>query len=652
MSLRTRISLLALLLSFAGYLLLREQAPVEWPASTDSPEAAERPARLVADEPVLDPSPRIAARPAEAPEPIRTRGDAQVSPTVPRQRVKGRIVDPRGIGVRGAELELNRHGGTLARWSTRLGHAVTDGEGRFEFRLAEPTDSELLLRVTAQWFHDLVDRSLPVPAGSDARVDLGDIELEASSGTSASARLIGWTDITLHGTITDTLMRPVDAARVMLVRTTSNTPSIDAALEPERVATSDAAGRFEITGLGRTVWEIRIERSGYAPLREDHSLLAMTDAVSVEVPFRMRRADQTAAGRVVDGNGQGVAGAKVVATSDDSGAQHRVEATCDASGGFVLEGITVGAYTAIAMADGWFPAPPQRLRGGEQDVQLTVLAGASLRGRVSGAGAPPRVDLFRIEGTYHAARLQRSTSAAADGSFAFDDVAPGTYRLRARSAGAADTDSAELTVLSGEVLDDIAIALHRGARVTGTVVDADGRPIAGAAVALVEPGFDPTAPLQSAFALQGLQDKHAVSGGDGRFALRGVAAGSYSIFVIGAAGSRVIDNVHCADGRQVDLGPIRVGGGGVIEGVARNTDGSPLRRVAILATHDDDAGTLRTTTDDDGRFRIAGATPGSWRVAVPPAPFFDANRLTAQARCVVADGRTVEVALTLLPRKP
>lgn len=83
----------------------------------------------------------------------------------------------------------------------------------------------------------------------------------------------------------------------------------------------------------------------------------------------------------------------------------------------------------------------------------------------------------------------RNVRSASDGSFRFDDLATGTYRLGARGSGAAQFDLRPLRVEAGKVLDVGSLALAGTAIVRGRVLVAPGLSPIGVVVDLDDDGI-------------------------------------------------------------------------------------------------------------------------------------------------------------------
>ncbi|HMB52460.1 MAG TPA: carboxypeptidase-like regulatory domain-containing protein, partial [Thermoanaerobaculia bacterium] len=179
-------------------------------------------------------------------------------------------------------------------------------------------------------------------------------------GTSADtgngeARLALPPAVTLGGRLLDPAGQPVAGAAVRVAAADRTEP------EEERATWgwSGEDGRFQLAGLppGEEVW-LRARRAGYAPLLQPLTLPAAGEPTTLRL--RLQPA-HPAFGQVVDGAGEGVRGATVEllpTSARDSAAglltagEHRISATTDAAGRFIVEGLAVGTVEAEIGAPG------------------------------------------------------------------------------------------------------------------------------------------------------------------------------------------------------------------------------------------------------------------------------------------------------------
>jgi hypothetical protein len=280
-------------------------------------------------------------------------------------------------------------------------------------------------------------------------------------------------------------------------------------------ATTDAAGHFTLPDLpaGYTLG-LTARAPGYAPSRGDYEEAGATDAVLTLAP------EATIAGRVTR-DGQPVAGVRV-------GTSWRAEsapAVTAADGSYLLSGLGAARYRVELrdFPEGW-TAPALSGVGVEAGEHVTgcdlhLTRGAVVTGTVREAGTNQPLAGVRV-----VASGPMSSHPSSESGTLTD--AQGVYHLRV-AAGRnwvyylgkssydsrywATPDSRELTVPEGETREGVDFTLTAPTRISGRVVLADGRPVAGAQVGgdnfmFLAPG-DPEAAGE------------AVSDADGRFVL-------------------------------------------------------------------------------------------------------------------------------------
>jgi len=198
----------------------------------------------------------------------------------------------------------------------------------------------------------------------------------------------------------------------------------------------------------------------------------------------------------VTAGGAPVAGAEV--RLSDGSSPTRATAITDADGLARFDGLEPGPYEVWARHE-LAVSPVARLvrdDGVEPDAttELALVAGGGVHGKVTTRGALPPGATVRLEpvGLDHALRV---APLDASGGFAIDGVPRGKWRLVADAPGFfrdADPDDV-VTVSTSIVTADL--ALIRGGQARGTVVDADGAPVANATLVLRDRAGVRTGPI-------------------------------------------------------------------------------------------------------------------------------------------------------------
>ena len=233
-----------------------------------------------------------------------------------------------------------------------------------------------------------------------------------------------------------------------------------------------APGRYRVrvTGAGLLAAEVR-----FVPVPSDEARIVVAREVSID-------------GAVTDG-GKPVPNATVGIRSEAIGGA--LEIATDARGAFHVPGLPEGRYQVYA----WQQALAARAvrvnrlgAGPFPPVELRLEAGAIVVGRVidrgEGTGIVAAIEL-RPSGDDQAPRYARSGD---DGVFRIEGVPNGRWIADAFAPGYTSPGGVELD--AGKGVPEL--ALERGAAIEGRVLDADGRPIAGATVRALTAGTSPT----------------------------------------------------------------------------------------------------------------------------------------------------------------
>ncbi len=209
-------------------------------------------------------------------------------------------------------------------------------------------------------------------------------------------------------------------------------------------------------------------------------------------------------------------------------------------GSFELHDVVPGSYRLTAL---WFDEGKEysstiAIDVGGADVggvALTLQPGSNVQGQIVWEGRPAieknEITIIPIMEDMNMV-FAGMTHVASNGSFTFKDMGDGTYRPSVDGqskdcyikdveyAGASAINEGFTVVRGSDATLKITIS-SRGARLQGSVVDADGLPAVGVYVALV-----PDAPSRGVHRLY----KDAQTDQEGRFDLRGIAPGDYTVF--------------------------------------------------------------------------------------------------------------------------
>jgi protocatechuate 3,4-dioxygenase beta subunit len=492
----------------------------------------------------------------------------------------GRVVDAAQRPVAGAEVVLVPAGETRNFYfsAAEAGEpaAATGADGRFTMAGLQPGRFDLYAQ--APGFALAVVPGVEVGQGRGP-TDLGTVVLR--SGAVLEGRVVDLQDQPIEGAQVAVTALP----RMRLAATETRTAADGTFSIPNLRPKDSVALEVEKQGFVRASFR-SVEVPGREPLR-----IVLTPAVRIS-------------GRLVDEvKRQPVpeaevavyrAGTRFVASGRVRGARVG-RARAGADGRFVIEGVEPGKLILEAVAPGFIDAqmPAFDAPGGRNvEIELALRRGAVVAGRVLGPDGRPvpgaRVSLSSGD---------RTTSSDKDGNYRLEGVADGLRTFIAEH----DEYQRAVQDLKVELGDNrLDLRLAPGFEVSGRVVDAAGRPVAGAGVEFANP-------LLGVFR----SPRRTTSGADGGFRAGGLAAGVYAVTAEkpGLAAAR-LEGVRIAG--PVEGLELRLEEGGAIRGRLLGLELADLPDVRVQAHG---KGVSRTgQVDHRGEYRIEGLAAGEWNV--------------------------------------
>jgi 5-hydroxyisourate hydrolase-like protein (transthyretin family) len=380
--------------------------------------------------------------------------DAGTVMLAPGASIRGRVADPKGNPIDGAEVygksrdELRRSLGE----DPEPADAVTAADGSFVLE-DRPPGVPLDLTVIHPGYGPGSALGVAVPSEAAIRIVLLPI-----------ARVAGRT--------LDPDGRPVAGASVFLSEQESRSfGGRSALMSSDRFhrGTSDDEGGFSFDGVSPGTFGL----SAQAPHRQQAELKNMElkggqDLTGVELVLPPA---SEVTGRVLSPEGRPVAEAQVVlveASEERYPAFSSLRAATDADGQYRIDGLPPGKRTLEARAEGY--------RRTVRDVELTAAAtvvdftlerGLEASGRVvDDAGNPiAGVDLTLFASQYSADAPHAVSEA--DGTFRFSGLRDGTYRLIAFKDGYAPDRRGTKVMLAGAPVSGLEVKLSWGGTITG-----------------------------------------------------------------------------------------------------------------------------------------------------------------------------------------
>jgi Carboxypeptidase regulatory-like domain len=484
--------------------------------------------------------------------------------------LEGRVVDDRDRPIAGAQVVLVGGPG-------RQTPAVSGADGGF--RLPELERGQAELWVVREGYVQATFSGLAVPA-AEPHV----LRLRPARGIS--------------GQVVGPHAEPVAGAVVHRLRSPEGNP--ERFTGSSSLAHGDPEGRFAAGGLEPGPLPLMVEAPGYRTRQLQVEVPEDRDAGPLEIALE--------AGAVVEGRvlaaGRPLAAARVQAYPTEPAGPHAgSRATTDGDGRYRLAGLATGGHEiTVADDDGHLAGGQLEVRPGRQQLDFD-LPGGELTGRaVDAAGAPVGQASLRLAGPE-----DRFTSSAADGSFAFRSLPPGSYRLEAHHQEAGRAELPEVAVAERPIaLPDL--VLGHGPETAAVAGRLLGLALRDLAQATVRARFLPQASDEQVVDQPSAVDARVSA--DGAFRLAGLLPGTWRIRAEAGARRPVEQEVRLAAGEQATL-DLELHPGTRLTG-RLTVDGQPVagRQIQLVPDGGD------TRTGDDGAFTLPDLRAGAYTLVV------------------------------------
>ncbi|QRN99314.1 carboxypeptidase regulatory-like domain-containing protein [Archangium violaceum] len=465
------------------------------------------------------------------------------------ERWTGREVEGASVELRGQEtLTGSTGGGGRARFEGVL-------PGRYVVKASTPAHAPALQ---------------PLIVG-DSPLSSQQVRVELATGSAVS------------GEVVDARGRPLEGVPVMAERVTDVVSLGDARRDAVH---TDARGRWRVPMLEPGMYRFVAGSDSQAPgVSEPVSVDGQREregvVISLPEPARL-------AGRVVGRDGSPVAHAlvRVAISQGPLGVSLARQVQCDASGGFVFEGLPRKMVDVVALHESATSAT-HKVDLGERsertEVVLALDADLSIEGEVfsSETGAPVPEAVVLAEPMSGAARsrvertLRGSLSVITDASGRFElrGLRPGSYQLKAAPPG---TSLERRTSWLRP-----ATRLEAGARGVKLRLVADGK-VKGRVQR-----EDGSIPQFFSVSVGGGVAGAVGNGGTGEFIIPDVPAGTHVLRVSGPDFvSRTLEAVQVSPGQEKDVGTLTVDGGRRVSGRVLLPDGAPAAGATVSVSRD------------------------------------------------------------------
>ena len=443
----------------------------------------------------------------------------------------------------------------------------------------------------------------------------------------------------ISGQVVDEAGKPLAEAQV----STFANPEDYRTARDERKTRSGPDGRFVLRQL---------------PAGRPHTIAATFEGLAPAIqiadsktPVRLvLRRGATAAGRVVDDQGQPVADAELTLFPSEvpagiPGPVPEFRATSAAEGRFQFQRVSPGRFDLRVSRRGFAPAVVRGVtltEGEPRDLgDVALRPGGFVEGIVVDEGGKPvaQAGVALTPGGAEPMTLDDAiffhrppVETGPDGRFRLEDLPRG--RRVGLEVMHQELVSTEVPGVEVPTAEPLRIQLKRPRTVEGRVTDRMGEPVAGARVFAVE---GPSGSMEAAGIPRQMRGgRFATTDPEGRFTVSGLAPGTVDLQV-NASGyrSRTSPGIRVPEEGQAAPIEITLEPGTFLEGLVMDARGVPVRDASVHVLQGGDPSQFRTwptTTDEEGHYELGDLEPGSYQVTVSPMRGGAAARATVEIR--------------------
>ncbi|MEE8467654.1 MAG: carboxypeptidase regulatory-like domain-containing protein, partial [Planctomycetota bacterium] len=557
------ILVLLLVIAALGAFFLAFNSGNDEAAESSGIQSPDQVALPVAQEPeitelVTPPEGRSAlsqANPLEAPPEV-----------IPEQRaslgagLRGYVQLEDGDRVPGAKVTLTRFSPTLfivtptkeERATDRV--LTTDDRGRFAFDSVDPHEQFALIVAHAKFGRKEVSYVQATENGAN-----DGIVITLNGG------------MRVHGTVTDERGNVVKDAVLILGQTALGALSDGDPGTTRLIA--DEGGSFEFMNVPDGNYSLSVEATGYARVTIQQLNVTAPDPLEQNVVLQVAH---MIGGVVVSSTGDLIQGATVRAFSTTRSRETTITSTeSDENGSFLFDDVRQGDYNLHFSADGFRNENRPRVQTGEMTLRLELEPLPKIRGRVVDAsGAPLRNFAVQLRTAPQSSSITMSVPntevlvrESQDGSFEIPaSGTTGEFVVEAKNNRYAPSYSDRIHIGRDGDLEGVVVRMTVGATLSGRVIDADGRPVAGARVKTHDSEYTDDPFIRSLGEYPSRATEREVqTSAEGAFEIRGLTPATYLIEVRHVEyGATTMRQIFATDCSRNEIGELRMLSGSTV----------------------------------------------------------------------------------------
>lgn len=420
-----------------------------------------------------------------------------------------------------------------------------------------------------------------------------------------------------RGRVVDQSGQGVPNAQVEVYPEVDTTDIISVVAQKARPPVADSktvtSGDFEVTALGVGLYNLHITAVGF---QEGNFKKVRVHRGQNTAQDYVLLPGLSIAGRVVDEDGEPIAGARVrpVQTGNPRAQTMYIRFDdnsneTDEEGRFAFNSLSRGKYSVLAWHHDYAAKQLRDVNPGKTDLDIVLSFGSAVSGTVS-----RKDDGSPIEGAKVVVNdlldVKKHAVTDADGFYRITGISTsrrGTRYVNIQAEGFSRLSNQDVKVQEGKEVDNQDFELLATATVKGRVVSSNGQPVGRARVMAKRTGKNASVPVTVG---------SAVSDETGAFNISNLEAGEETwISVLSSdyleAESSTFD---IEPGEAVEAGEIVLSLGGTVSGEIVDSKGSPISGAVVSIREEGETEfslTKTTSSDSRGRFLLKGLTAGT-----------------------------------------